>query len=294
MKKSLPWFPCYPDKLLGALAGMKAPLGYVYVVALLRIYESGGCCSDSADSLATRTKLNRRVVSEALDTLYRSGRLLSTPQGMRNPVADEVLAVAISLHEKRVSAGENGASKRWKKTEQKQYREDSKAIEVPMASDSYKQEQEQLFSRENRVSDWPSDYREQFWTNYPRRTEKKAAMAKLDAICKSAKVPWARFFGGVMRYAAQVSGTEERFIKHPTTWLNRGCWDDEYRPGPGGGGVTPSSGSRPRGGGGFAEVSRALRERRQGGRHDDGGTDGGADGRRTLPGTGGAGDGADR
>lgn len=77
-------------------------------------------------------------------------------------------------------------------------------------------------------SDWPTDYREQFWKRYPRKTEKKAALAKLEAICKSAKVPWAVFIAGVDRYCGHVTGHEERYIKHPTTWLNKGCWDDEH------------------------------------------------------------------
>lgn len=79
-------------------------------------------------------------------------------------------------------------------------------------------------------SDWPADYQAQFWVVFPRRTEKKAAMAKLDAIRKSGKVTWSRFLAGVNRYAMHVAstGTEERYVKHPTTWLNRGCWDDEF------------------------------------------------------------------
>lgn len=85
-------------------------------------------------------------------------------------------------------------------------------------------------SRPAKASDWPSDCREQFWANYPRKTEKKAAMAKLDALRLSGAVPWAVFFAGVLRYAAHVAGTEERYVKHPTTWLNRGCWDDVNAP----------------------------------------------------------------
>jgi hypothetical protein len=76
--------------------------------------------------------------------------------------------------------------------------------------------------------DWPRDYREQFWRAYPRKTEKKSALSKLDAIRKSGRVLWSVFIAGVKRYAAHIVGTEERYIKHPTTWLNRGCWDDEH------------------------------------------------------------------
>ena len=33
---------------------------------------------------------------------------------------------------------------------------------------------------------------------------------------------------GRMRYAAAMAGNELRYIKHPTTWLSKGCWADEH------------------------------------------------------------------
>lgn len=93
------------------------------------------------------------------------------------------------------------------------------------------------------LSDWPADYREQFWTLYPRRLEKKAALSKLEAIKRGGRVTWQIFKAGLERYAAYSRGVEARFIKHPTTWLNRGCWDDEQdRPNSGG---TPPGGGNP-------------------------------------------------
>lgn len=74
---------------------------------------------------------------------------------------------------------------------------------------------------------WPSDYQEQFWRLYPRRVEKKSAMAKLDALRKSGTVQFDELMAAVSRYSAAVSGTEIQYIKHPTTWLNKGCWDDD-------------------------------------------------------------------
>lgn len=106
------------------------------------------------------------------------------------------------------------------------------------------------------MADWPKDYQEQFWRNYPRKTEKKAALAKLDAIRKSGTVRWAAVIGGLLRFVqhCKASRTEERYIKHPTTWLNRGCWEDEHGP--------PTPPSAPRGGG-MAQVHRMLREQQE-------------------------------
>lgn len=74
---------------------------------------------------------------------------------------------------------------------------------------------------------WPDDFRDQFWAAYPRKLEKKAALAALERIRKSAFVPWEKLIAAVRAYAATA---DPDFTKHPTTWLNKGCWDDEIKP----------------------------------------------------------------
>lgn len=77
--------------------------------------------------------------------------------------------------------------------------------------------------------DWPEDFGDQFWQAYPRKTEKLAAMKKLASVRKSGVVTFADLMAGVRRYAA--ANLEPQFTKHPTTWLNAGCWADETQPG---------------------------------------------------------------
>jgi hypothetical protein len=115
-----------------------------------------------------------------------------------------------------------------------------------------------LSGGESALDDWPADYRVQFWQTYPRKTEKLAALSKLDAIRKSRKVPWVVFFAGVKRHAAHVVGTEERYIKHPTTWLNRGCWEDEPSQNNGGEHATDRTGGGRGGASGRGFGSHAL------------------------------------
>lgn len=65
---------------------------------------------------------------------------------------------------------------------------------------------------------------DEFWSTYPRRTGKEAArrawakaltLADPDVIIAAAA-----------RYRDKP-GREPTYTKHPTTWLNQGCWDDE-------------------------------------------------------------------
>lgn len=68
----------------------------------------------------------------------------------------------------------------------------------------------------------------QFYSKYPRRIGKAGAMK---AWCKAINVESQEtIMAGLMRYNVVIKdlGTEIKFIKHPSTWLNQGCWDDEY------------------------------------------------------------------
>ncbi len=78
--------------------------------------------------------------------------------------------------------------------------------------------------------DWPSDYAIQFWQRYPRRVAKLAALKVLAKVRNRGDVPWDIFIAGVDRYAEWAKTKDVQFIKHPATFLNAGCWDDEYQP----------------------------------------------------------------
>ncbi len=79
---------------------------------------------------------------------------------------------------------------------------------------------------EKRHSDWPSDYAEQFWQQCPRKVAKAAAMRSLEKVKKSG-IPWATLWAGLLRWSVEAMKTEQKYVKHPSTWLLAGCWDDE-------------------------------------------------------------------
>ena len=83
-----------------------------------------------------------------------------------------------------------------------------------------------VFPREKQTDDWPPDHRQQFWDAYPRKKAKKATFKILDRIRKSGEVTFERLMAGVRK----IPLNEPVFIKHPSTWLNGGCWDDEELP----------------------------------------------------------------
>jgi uncharacterized protein YdaU (DUF1376 family) len=81
MSERMPWFRCVPSALLGALAGMRADEGYVYVVVLMRIYETGGPVAETSRTLSRRTGLAERRVTEAVRFLTETSKLHILPDG---------------------------------------------------------------------------------------------------------------------------------------------------------------------------------------------------------------------
>lgn len=79
--------------------------------------------------------------------------------------------------------------------------------------------------KENTSSSPPSAAFERFWAVYPKKVEKRTAQAKFSAAVKGGVDP-ERIISAASAYAKSPS-VAGGFVKHPTTWLNAGCWDDE-------------------------------------------------------------------
>lgn len=71
---------------------------------------------------------------------------------------------------------------------------------------------------------------EQWWKEYPRKIDKKKALEKFTTILADKKATLEEIIAGAKKYAlhCQEEKTEIRYIKHPTTWLNGECWQNEY------------------------------------------------------------------
>lgn len=113
MTGRLPWFRCFPAPLLGALAGMEAYEGYVYVVTLLRIHEMGGPVAETSRSLARRTGLPERKVVAALESLFEAGKLQRLTDGrLDSPSTHGEIAWQEERRDGQSKAGRASAAKR--------------------------------------------------------------------------------------------------------------------------------------------------------------------------------------
>lgn len=86
--------------------------------------------------------------------------------------------------------------------------------------------------KRKRTSDEPLAYTPDFeawWLIYPRKVGKAVAFEAYGNAVKRAGAGGIKaLMEGAKAYRAHVAGKEESYIAHPTTWLNRNGWEDEY------------------------------------------------------------------
>jgi hypothetical protein len=67
---------------------------------------------------------------------------------------------------------------------------------------------------------------QKFWAAYPRRVSKGHARKAWDVATKRGVDPEA-MIAGAGRYAIQRQDQDPKYTKHPATWINGSCWEDE-------------------------------------------------------------------
>ena len=70
---------------------------------------------------------------------------------------------------------------------------------------------------------------ESFWEAYPRKVSKGASAKKFHAALAGG-VTAEKIIEAAKAYADKIErdGTEQKYVKHASAWLNQGCWDDDY------------------------------------------------------------------
>ena len=69
---------------------------------------------------------------------------------------------------------------------------------------------------------------DKFYTAYPLKKSRQAAAKSFAKVIKT--TPFDEIMAGLESYKEEISkkGTTAEYIKHPSTWLNNACWQDEY------------------------------------------------------------------
>jgi hypothetical protein len=78
-----------------------------------------------------------------------------------------------------------------------------------------------------RTAPWPEDWRNQFWSIYPKKAQRKTCFDKLERIEREDTIEFSTIIDGLRRYVKKTNGVEDRYILLPVTFINQARWDDE-------------------------------------------------------------------
>lgn len=92
----------------------------------------------------------------------------------------------------------------------------------------HQEEQQEENDHINQKVDEPTDHDfNEFWNTVPRKVSKKAARKAWDKATKTTHPQ--TIINGMRRYRDDPN-RNPAYTKHPTTWLNQGCWEDDPLP----------------------------------------------------------------
>jgi hypothetical protein len=128
-----------PTEVLGSIIGMPPDAGFVYLIALDRIYENDGPIPDTESILARRTGLTPMRVRTAIAWLETEGKVTRLPDGKLDIEATrDPLAERAKRRTETLNATKKAADARWQKDEQYQQNDDAQrnASRIPSKSQS--------------------------------------------------------------------------------------------------------------------------------------------------------------
>jgi hypothetical protein len=132
-----------PTEVLGSIIGMLPDAGFVYLIALDRIYENDGPIPDTEWILARRTGLTPMRVRTAIAWLETEGKVTRLPDGNLDIEATRYpLAERAKRRTETLIATKKAADARWQKDEQYQQKDDAQrnASRIPSKSQSQSHE----------------------------------------------------------------------------------------------------------------------------------------------------------
>jgi hypothetical protein len=240
---SRPFLPAWRDGVLGDDALSHTEVSVAFVLAHYA-NSDGSRCRPGRDRLAKDTRLSERTVTRALSALEKRGWVVQAAGGYRGQAVEYVLSRPERETPLSPFGGEKGdtpvtlsrgkGGHRARKRETEDAKKGDTPVTPPRRRPSHRPREETRAPvvRASRVTGARVSPRDDppgfagWWDRYPRKVARaKAAEAYAraakeageEAVCVGL-VAWCAYW--------TEEATPERFVPHPTTWLNQRRWQD--------------------------------------------------------------------
>lgn len=240
MRQGLDWYKRDPRAFIDGIQGLGPELIGAYAVILDLIYARGGATTADPRHLAGVLGCSLRKARALVEALIEAEKIAEIDGEWTNKRASIECENQLKTRRKLAESGAKGGRKvvenRSEANENKDLAQATlKHIRVDKSKNPPK----------------PPEGFDAFWSVYPRKENKGGARKKFEAAIKRGIQP-DKLIAAAERYAKSET-VQRGFVKHPTTWLNNECWDDEA--------TTPQSGAPRSQQSFFTEADREARDR---------------------------------
>lgn len=244
----------YPDEWLVGTATLEADERGCYVTVCCLIYSYGEPVVDDVSDLAKLCNVTPKKWRAIRETLLSKGKLRLTEDGrLTNGRCEVELAKSLNRTQNAREIGANGGKKSGETRKNRSAASsENNDLDEPDASKKSKLTNNHQPYKEltleadaskatvkaaplghdpkpaNPQSQDPDATFGEWWESVPRKVSKGRAEKAYRVALKQAQPE--ELLTGIRRYAAEVRGTDPKFMKHPATWLNDKCWLDEPAP----------------------------------------------------------------
>lgn len=223
-----PWFPMYSSDWLAGTSGLTAAEKGVYITLICLMYEAEAPIPRDEGRLARRCGAPVGRFRQALSALIDEGKIVEKDGGLWNLKVQQVVDARI---EKRNKARAS-ADSRWSKKPKKNNGGGNANASAAQCERNANQNQNQNQSQKDNTPQTPQGGSEpegfaEFWKAYPRRVGKGQARKAYAKAIKSNDPSF--LIAEAEKFAKRMRGQEQRYIPHPSTWLNGERWLDEEK-----------------------------------------------------------------
>ena len=187
--------------------------GNIFFIRGNKIELKTGEIGYSKEQLATRWKWSRKKVLTFL-------KMLEKEQQITQHKTPSIVIIRVDNYEK--------YQKREQQNEQQKNNRRTTEEHKQLIINNDKEKKNIKKKSKKEITDNQLTQFETFWTAYGYKKSRPAALA---SFLKALEVTsFDRIIDSATKYT-NTRGEISKYWKHPTTWLNQGCWDDEYKAG---------------------------------------------------------------
>lgn len=220
-----PWMPLYVADYLADTGEMSTIEHGAYLLLIMHYWSNGSLPTDEA-KLKNIAKMSAHNWKKSRDTLQKK-----FDAGWKHKRIEQELEKVRAISEKRSKAAQDRHDKERANApanavqEQTHSHSDSQDSSFIQGDELFPEGQQPMTRANQRRFEWPKDYRDQFWNEWPEKRAKKPAIAALERAHAADKADFNDILEGIRRYIRTKPPDRDWML--PTTFLNQERWNDE-------------------------------------------------------------------